>query len=293
MQQAIQSTALMEALPATATSVYVLDHEPEADLTEGSAWKDVSLPDPLVYTWDGTQWQKTEDQHLMDAMAAQSRTIDIFRQIEQPDGDRFIVGSLWKNPATGSVRRWNGQEWASTLMIGSGEIGQIQDDLTVARDDIDAIMAGANGRIVISYTNVNRPDKPGPAPTPDPTRFSGDIHRNRASDNGEIFAEWMWDADAEAWLPVNFGDEILRSLDVGKLTAGTAVVDSGVINKLRVGILTLASVTPEMLTSAEELSVNPSWSRSDLRDTPPYSLPTGMSFSTTGAWSGARFISGL
>ena len=105
---------------------------------------------------------------------------------------------------------------------------------------IDAAMAAANGKNLNTYTDLPSTSKPGPAPAPNSSRTAGDVHRNRDQATGEIWAEYLW--SGSAWTPVNYGDQILRSLDVGKVTGGTGafqtffaqklIADDATINKL-------------------------------------------------------------
>lgn len=105
---------------------------------------------------------------------------------------------------------------------------------------IDAAMAAANGKNLNTYTEVPSASRPGPAPAANSARTVGDIHRNRDSSTGEIFAEYQW--NGTAWMSVSFGDSVLSSLDVGKVTGGTGafqqffaeklIADNATVNKL-------------------------------------------------------------
>ena len=105
---------------------------------------------------------------------------------------------------------------------------------------IDAAMEAANGKNLNTYTDLAIASKPGPAPAPDNSRTVGDIHRNRDKSTGEIWAEYQW--TGTAWQEVSFGDGVLSSLDVGKVTGGTGafqkffadnlIADNATINKL-------------------------------------------------------------
>lgn len=105
---------------------------------------------------------------------------------------------------------------------------------------IDAAMAAANGKNLNTYTDLESASKPGPAPAPNSARTVGDIHRNRDSTTGEIWAEYQW--TGSDWKAVSFGDSVLTSLDVGKITGGTGsfqqffadklIADNATINKL-------------------------------------------------------------
>lgn len=120
---------------------------------------------------------------------------------------------------------------------------------------IDAIVAGAGGNI-ITYSNITEANKPGPPPTSTAGRKSGDIHRNRNQNTYEIYAEWMLGTSG-TWQPVNFGDSILRSLDVGKITGGSAAFEqfvsqnltsnTAVINDLWTNVVRSQKITTDML----------------------------------------------
>lgn len=99
-------------------------------------------------------------------------------------------------------------------------------------EGIDAAMTAANGKNMVTYTDVTAANKPGPNPTTGmgTGRAQWDIHRNRNASTGEVYAEWRW--SGSSWQTVNYGDEILRSLDVGKLTAGTANIQNAVVQKI-------------------------------------------------------------
>lgn len=51
-------------------------------------------------------------------------------------------------------------------------------------------------------------------------RIEGDVHRLRNVDTGQIIREWVLDGTGN-WKEVWFGDAVLTSLDVGKLTSGS------------------------------------------------------------------------
>ena len=107
---------------------------------------------------------------------------------------------------------------------------------------IDAAMTAANGKNLNTYTEVPSASRPGPAPAANSARTVGDIHRNRDSSTGEIFAEYQW--DGTAWKSVSFGDSVLSSLDVGKVTGGTGAFQQFFADKL----------------IADDASVNKLWS---------------------------------
>ena len=94
-------------------------------------------------------------------------------------------------------------------------------------------MTTADGKNSVTYTTFSSStlEPPGTPPSNESGvgRRQFDMHRNRRT-NGEIIGEWMW--SGSAWVPVQMGDGVLRSLDVGKLTAGQANLETGVVDKL-------------------------------------------------------------
>lgn len=116
------------------------------------------------------------------------------------------------------------------------ERGTKATDWTPAPEDvdagIDAAMSMASGKNSASYTDVaDSVAEPGPAPTQAMGlgRRQFDMHRNRRSD-GQIIGEWIW--TGTAWSRLTLSDAMLSSLDVGKLTAGTANIETAVVDKM-------------------------------------------------------------
>ena len=116
-------------------------------------------------------------------------------------------------------------------------------------------MTTADGKNTTTYADVAT--YPGATPANNPKRAVFDMHRNRASKTftlkgttyqaGEILAEWMW--SGTAWVPVHMGDGILRSLDVGKLTAGTGNLQTAVIQKLTAQLARLIEVDADKIVT--------------------------------------------
>lgn len=223
----VQANALMMALPEDAGHVYVQGVDPtetmDQTVVEGDVWKDTSYPQPIIRVWDGSVWLKSEDPALDRAVEAQGTTIDIYRDDEEPLPAHRPNGSLWQSPVTGVLMRWQADEWVETPLPGSGE-------MDVIRGEIDAVIISANGKNKITYTDVLEVNAPGPDPAPDPDRTDGDIHRNRDSLTKVIYKTWQW--NGSSWDVTTFGGDILDWLDVGKLTAGAATIDTAVVNKL-------------------------------------------------------------
>lgn len=115
--------------------------------------------------------------------------------------------------------------------VGAGIAGAL-DAATTADGKADTAMTMASGKNAASYTDVaDSVAEPGPTPTQAMGlgRRQFDVHRNRRS-NGQIIGEWIW--TGTAWSRLTLSDAMLSSLDVGKLTAGTANIETGVVNKL-------------------------------------------------------------
>lgn len=129
------------------------------------------------------------------------------------------------------------QELADARAEAEQNFGELDDKLGQAfPDDIFdvnlAIEQMANGKNAASYTDVaDSVAEPGPTPTlaMGEGRRQFDVHRNRRS-NGQIIGEWIW--TGTAWTRLTLSDAMLSSLDVGKLTAGTANIETAVVNKL-------------------------------------------------------------
>ncbi|WP_054953098.1 hypothetical protein [Flaviflexus massiliensis] len=111
----------------------------------------------------------------------------------------------------------------------------------------DAAMVTANGKSTVTYTYTYT--SPGPTPTEEfgAGRKPFDIHRNQLQADGAIVAEWVW--DGAKWWPTTFGNEVLSSLDVGKLTAGTASLQTAVIQKLVAQLARLIEVDADKITT--------------------------------------------
>lgn len=163
----------------------------------------------------------------------------------------------WKETLIATAVKARFSPWV-TSQAGAGTIIDFDDMLAVditeaaaAQQTADAAMTSANGKNKTTYTNVLAANKPGPAPTVafGSGRAVNDVHRNRNASTGEVYAEWYW--SGTAWLTAHFGDQIVRSMDVGNLTAGTATVQSAVIQKLAVQIATVIQLNADRITAGK------------------------------------------
>ena len=111
----------------------------------------------------------------------------------------------------------------------------------------DAAMLAANSKNTNTYTDLVRPALPGGNPAVTGRRV-GDVHRWRYTDNGEVIKEIILN-DSNAWQDIQFGDSVLTTLDVGKLTAGTATIQTAVIQALAVEIATIIELAADRITS--------------------------------------------
>lgn len=268
----VQAHTLISSVPEETTQVFVSEEDPRElnAVTEGAVWKDTSYPEPIIRVYEGGDWIKSTDPQLDRAMTTQNTTVEIHRDATPPPEEHRRAGSLWQQTTTGVLYRWQDEDWVETPIPGQGQ-------LALLREEVDGLIVGGTGNI-ITWTDVLAVDAPGPPPSPDPDRKPGDIHWNRDSITHMIYASYLW--DGSVWNATTFGNEVLDSLDVGKLVAVTGTLDSAVINEFFTKMMTVGSITPAMLASTEELSVNPSWSRAELRNVPPYQLGTGMTFAT-------------
>lgn len=128
---------------------------------------------------------------------------------------------------------------AKILLDAETTLGEKLDD---AFGQIENAVTSANGKNVVHYEN--RPptaDDPG---TPGDTWFVGDVNDGR------------WQATAQyryttGWEPVQLSHEILASVDVGTLVAGSAAIREAVIQKLWAEV-----VVARMVTATEFIGEN-------------------------------------
>lgn len=122
---------------------------------------------------------------------------------------------------------------AKILLDAETTLGEKLDD---AFGQIENAVTSANGKNVVHYEN--RPptaDDPG---TPGDTWFVGDVNDGR------------WQATAQyryttGWEPVQLSHEILASVDVGTLVAGSAAIREAVIQKLWAEVVVARMVTAQ------------------------------------------------
>jgi hypothetical protein len=211
--------------------------------------------------------QSTANQAVSDAADADAAALaaaglaeskgEVIYQASPPTGSRANAANLWIRASDNKPHTFDGSSWvavtdqaaldaASAAAAADSAAQQAIADAAAAQDaadaaqsaadgaqsTADAAMVTASGKNTITYTDVLAADKPGGPPAADSGRAVNDVHRNRNASTGEVYAEWLW--SGTAWRVVNFGDAILRSLDVGKLTAGTGVIQQAVIDRMAV-----------------------------------------------------------
>src|SRR5690606_17306769 len=121
---------------------------------------------------------------------------------------------------------------------------------------IDAAMAAANGKNLATYADVAR-GATIPGPPSVSGRTVGDTHRIRYTDNGEIAKEFTLRAGTpNSWQEVKYGDAVLTSLDVGKLTAGAGVFDEIVADFMAGEMAAFVKAAIDTLIVTGELTVD-------------------------------------
>lgn len=81
---------------------------------------------------------------------------------------------------------------------------------------------------------------------------NGDLWRQRDAGNN-IIGEWRWNGTppAGSWVKTMISSDTISHLDVGKLTAGAATIDTAVINKLAVQIATIIELNADRITAGK------------------------------------------
>ncbi|WP_343317796.1 hypothetical protein AAFM46_11045 [Arthrobacter sp. TMP15] len=80
----------------------------------------------------------------------------------------------------------------------------------------------------------------------------GDLWRQRDAGNN-IIGEWRWNGTppAGAWVKTMLSSDAISNLDIGKLSAGAAAIDTAVINKLAVQIATVIQLNADRITAGK------------------------------------------
>lgn len=93
-------------------------------------------------------------------------------------------------------------------------------DIISAQETADSALTMAGTKNTVYYDTKN----------PTGTGNKGDIWR-KTDANKNVIAEWFWGA-ANKWESSQVTTDMISNLDVGKLTAGAATIDSAVVNKI-------------------------------------------------------------
>lgn len=98
-------------------------------------------------------------------------------------------------------------------------------------------MAGSKGKV---FYDTAAPSGSGTA--------AGDLWR-RIDASKNVIGEWYW--TGSAWQSSLITTSAISNLDVGKLTAGAAVIDSAVINKMAIAIATVIELNADRITAGQ------------------------------------------
>lgn len=167
-------------------------------------------------------------------------------QISAPTGSRARPENLWVRKPDMKVHVYDVDQ-AQWVPATDPDIIAAASAAAQAQADAATAVTAANGKNKVTYTSTSA--APGSAPANDFTRTVGDIHRNRLISNGTIVAEWYW--NGANWVAATYGDEILTSLDVGKITAGMGVFQTAVIELLAVEIATIIELNADRINAGE------------------------------------------
>lgn len=106
-------------------------------------------------------------------------------------------------------------------------------------------MAGSKSKVFYSTSN------------PSGTASLGDTWRKVNASN-DVIAEWRWTA-GNTWLTQQITSEVISNLDVGKLTAGSAIINTAVVNKIAIQTADVIKLNASAITagtiSADRLNV--------------------------------------
>ena len=98
-------------------------------------------------------------------------------------------------------------------------------------------MAGSKSKVYYSTAN------------PSGTASVGDTWRKVDSSNN-VIAEWRW-TDKNVWTPQQITSEVISNLDVGKLTAGSAIIQTAVINKIAAQSASIIELDASRITTGK------------------------------------------
>lgn len=135
------------------------------------------------------------------------------------------------------VHGMNGAEWVEVDRNQDPEAYNIAAHADQTRNDILAMVRQDGGR-VFYYDGSGYPPLRGYNP--------GDTARGREKTTGSILVEYKW--NGLEWIQQRLTDGMISSLDVGKLTAGTANIQKVVADTIWAGILQAKSIVANKIT---------------------------------------------
>ena len=135
------------------------------------------------------------------------------------------------------VHGMNGAEWVEVDRNQDPEAYNIAAHADQTRNDILAMVRQDGGR-VFYYDGSGYPPLRGYNP--------GDTARGREKTTGSILVEYRW--NGLEWIQQRLTDGMITSLDVGKLTAGTASIQKVVADTIWAGIIQAKSIVANKIT---------------------------------------------
>lgn len=237
--------------------------EAETDLTD--AFGQISAVDTKAQTAisNASNAQTKADQAAQDALTAtgiaNGKGKALIQSTAPAVADRNAV-TLWIDTTGGAntPKRWNGTAWVAVTDKAATDAAtaaanaqtKAQEALTAAGSaqstaDNALTMAGTKSKVFYSTS----------APSGTGTNVNDLWRRIDASKN--VIGEWYW--TGSAWQSSQITTEAISNLDVGKLTAGSAIIQTAVINKIAAQTATVIELNADRITSgtiaAERLNV--------------------------------------
>ncbi|MGQ3385301.1 hypothetical protein [Glutamicibacter sp. TV12E] len=237
--------------------------EAESDLTE--AFGQISAVDSKATTaiTNASTAQSTADTAKTDAATAAGIAggkADVLIQSTAPATAMRKATTLWIDTTSGAntPKRWNGSAWVEVTdkaakdaaTAAANAQSKAQEALTAAGSaqttaDSALTMAGSKTK---AFYSTSTPSGTG-------TNVNDIWRRIDASKN--VIGEWYW--TGTVWQATQITNEMISNLDVGKLTAGSAIIQTAVINKIAAQTATVIELNADRITAgtlaAERLNV--------------------------------------
>lgn len=237
--------------------------EAESDLTD--AFGQISAVDSKATTaiTNASTAQSTADTAKTDAATAAGIAggkADVLIQSTAPATAMRKATTLWIDTTSGAntPKRWNGSAWVTVTdkaatdaaTAAANADAKAQQALTAAGSaqstaDGALTMAGSKSKVFYSTS----------APSGTGTAVNDLWRRQDASKN--IIGEWYW--TGTVWQATQITTDVISNLDVGKLTAGSAIIQTAVINKIAAQTATVIELNADRITAgtlaAERLNV--------------------------------------